>query len=416
MFFENEKDVDQSLYLPEDDGTVNWGDIMDENNEEIVSIKNIKKQPQQDAVDLGDELQIIDNDDEIDDNELAQLLSDTSASNEPKSSSVIEESEINSEDFDIDSQLQDVAQEVSREQQSEDDIVPRKLEAESHNGGSSNSTIILLVAVLVVILFAGGGYCGWQYFEENWGGMAQESLPPAPSVQNDMNNITQEELEQRQNENDQVAENNEAAPVQSVDEQSIDDGVIDAQKEEEKKEEEKKEEKKKVINIVPTGRVNPFMPIQKYIAVDVPDTIIDYDKAGIPKPPEEYGTIDEPLQGLMNISVSGIMYDPQKPSAIINLDNNDYFVQVGDRLDDYKILSISRNSVLISLNKNTYRANIGEQFKISTEFQGSAKYLTGENQGARQYYTISDDKSSSNKTKEQLRYTSESDVIIKTRN
>ena len=47
--------------------------------------------------------------------------------------------------------------------------------------------------------------------------------------------------------------------------------------------------------------------IQKYIAVDVPDTIIDYDKAGIPKPPEEYGTIDEPLQGLMNISVSGII-------------------------------------------------------------------------------------------------------------
>ena len=160
------------------------------------------------------------------------------------------------------------------------------------------------------------------------------------------------------------------------------------------------------------------MPTSKYAKTSIPEASVLYDKAGIPKPPETYGIKSEETTRLMAIAVSGIMYDEVKPSAIITHDNNDYFVQKGDKLDDYKIVEIAKNYVLIALGNNIYKANIGEEFKISSKFYGSAQYIPEKQGGGRQYYSISDnpeqqknDPYDANKP----RYVSEDDITINAR-
>ena len=120
---------------------------------------------------------------------------------------------------------------------------------------------------------------------------------------------------------------------------------------------------------------------------------------------------------MLAIAVSGIMYDEVSPSAIITFDGNDYFVQKGDRLDDYKVINITRNSVTIALGKNLYRANIGEEFKITSNFYGSAQYLPSKQGGGRQYYSVSDntEETPQRGTIPTTRYVSEDEVIIKSK-
>ena len=79
----------------------------------------------------------------------------------------------------------------------------------------------------------------------------------------------------------------------------------------------------------------------------------------------------------------------------------------------YKILDIERNHVIIALGKNTYKAHIGEEFKVSA-ISGSAEYMSQNQGGGRQYYTLKNEDSSSN-NENKLRYVSESDVIINAR-
>ena len=143
-----------------------------------------------------------------------------------------------------------------------------------------------------------------------------------------------------------------------------------------------------------------------------------YDKVGIPTPPPKMGVQDDETVKMLTIAVSGIMYDDVKPSAIISLDDNDYFVQKGDKLDDYKVIDIGRNYVTIAYGKNLYKANIGEEFKISSKFYGSAQYLSNDADGGRQYYSVSDKKEEEKTPKKKTtpsgnRYISEDDVEIK---
>ena len=156
------------------------------------------------------------------------------------------------------------------------------------------------------------------------------------------------------------------------------------------------------------------MPLQKYIAVEIPETVIDYDKSGLPKPPETYGVQDERTTKMLTIAVSGIMYDETSPSAIITFDGNDYFVQKGDKLDDYRVIDISRSAVTIALGKNLYKAKVGEEFKITSNFYGSAQYLSPKQGGGRQYYSVSDEKDTKPErgVAPASRYVSEEDVII----
>ena len=115
---------------------------------------------------------------------------------------------------------------------------------------------------------------------------------------------------------------------------------------------------------------------------------------------------------MMTIAVSGIMYDEVKPSAIITYNDNDYFVQRGDKLDNYRIIDIARNHVTIALGNNTYKANVGEEFKISSKFDGSAQFIPSQQGGGKQYYSISTKEKQTSTKSDGSRYVSEDDITI----
>lgn len=408
MFFEDEKEIIREgadIHIDED-GTVTWEDVL--NTDDDISVLDNNKPKTDDMIDLGDELELVPSDDEIDDAELSQILSQEQTQTTQNVSSIQPKQQENNtqaqteEDFDIDSQLANVVLEQNKTEN--ESYTPRKSEKQT----SSSSVSPLLIVLLLILIIGGGGYYGWQFLDENdmLGSLKQQELTPKPSPQETMNNITPEQLEQRQMEQEEI-------PVVSEQEaQEI--------KPEEEKTEEKVEEKKQVINVIPTGRSNPFMPIPKYATTEAPNVEILYDKSGIPKPPEVYGIKEEETTQLMSIAVSGIMYDDTKPSAIITLDNNDYFVQKGDKLENYRIVEIARNYVLIALGKNVYRANIGEEFKVSQDFYGKAQFMPQAQGGGKQYHIVSTEagqNNSSQKTQQNngLRYVSEEDITIKAR-
>lgn len=396
MFFEDEKDIireDADIRIDED-GTVTWEDVL--NTDEDIQISNIRKnkvQSKQTMINTDDELQFEEK--EIDDKEIINIINDTQADTYKTQSNTYENVAENniSDEFDIDSQLANV---VLEQNTIEDNPLPRKNEKKKSSSGSPALLLLLFIAII-----GGAAYYGINYFQENaqYDKFNQNELPPKHSIQEELNNTTQEEIKQRQ-----ITQEN--IPVVSEDE-------ANEVKPEEK--EETKEEKKQVIKVVPTGRSHPFMPIAKYATTDIPDASILYDKSGVPKPPSEYGIPEEETVQLMTIAVSGIMYDEIKPSAIITYDNNDYFVQKGDKLDNYKIIEIAKNHVTIALGPNTYRANIGEEFKIDSRFEGSAQFMSKNEGGGKQYYSVNSEKNRTKSNTENLRYVSEEDITINTK-
>lgn len=154
-----------------------------------------------------------------------------------------------------------------------------------------------------------------------------------------------------------------------------------------------KAEKKVVLSVESAGRVNPFLP-----------TFDDFNGsyyAGLPAqvlaPPDQYGD-DQDAQELLEVSVSGILFDSVKPSAIVTINSMDYFVQKGDTIDDYLILDINRQNVVIKKGTNIYKAGVGERFNQNMQISGAATYSAN---GTRHYVSASDE------------YTSASDVEVR---
>lgn len=124
---------------------------------------------------------------------------------------------------------------------------------------------------------------------------------------------------------------------------------------------------KKDFISIPSGTVkaNPFLP---YREVGKSANVKDVPKYDLVEPPEMITEGSEAAR-VMDTVVSGILYDKYSPSAILNIEGNDYLVKKGDVVNNYKILNIMRDSVTVMLGKNTYKAGIGE---ILTE--GSVNY------------------------------------------
>ena len=114
--------------------------------------------------------------------------------------------------------------------------------------------------------------------------------------------------------------------------------------------------KKEVISI-PTGmtKAHPFLPYR-----DLGGTAIsDVPNFDLIEPPEILNESTDAAK-IMNTVVSGILYDKYSPSAILNIEGNDYLVKKGDVVNNYKILSIVQDGVTVKLGNNTYKAGIGE--------------------------------------------------------
>lgn len=94
-------------------------------------------------------------------------------------------------------------------------------------------------------------------------------------------------------------------------------------------------------------------PKPKYLVNDTPFEIIEPPTTSVP---------DENVTKLLNTQISGILYDKDSPSAIINLNGTDSFVKAGDVISGYKIDLITKDKVQISYKNNQYVASVGELF------------------------------------------------------
>jgi len=112
-----------------------------------------------------------------------------------------------------------------------------------------------------------------------------------------------------------------------------------------------------IINVSNFGRSNPFKPYMEksLYNVNIPTQL---PPINVPKPPE-YNP-DPNFNSLFGIKVSGILYDSQKPSAIINVDNSDYLVHKGDFIFNFYVKDITPDKIAIKYQNNVYRAGIGE--------------------------------------------------------
>lgn len=109
------------------------------------------------------------------------------------------------------------------------------------------------------------------------------------------------------------------------------------------------------------ARTNPFKPPVTTKVVTEPYEMVDNTQFEIIEPPVA-SVPDENLTKLLQTQISGILYDDESPSAIVNLNGMDQFVKVGDVISGYKIVGITRDKVQISYKNNSYVASVGELF------------------------------------------------------
>lgn len=109
------------------------------------------------------------------------------------------------------------------------------------------------------------------------------------------------------------------------------------------------------------SRMNPFKPPIIEKTEENPYEIIDNTQFEIIEPPTA-SIPDENLTRLLQTQISGILYDDESPSAIVNLNGLDQFVKIGDVISGYKIENITRDKVQISYKNNSYVASVGELF------------------------------------------------------
>lgn len=114
--------------------------------------------------------------------------------------------------------------------------------------------------------------------------------------------------------------------------------------------------KKDVISIPQgTTKANPFLPYRDISG----SSSLDVPNFSLVEPPE---VVDESSDAarVMDTVVSGILFDKFSPSAILNIEGNDYLVKKGDVVNNYKVVNIMQDSVTVKLGANVYKAGIGE--------------------------------------------------------
>jgi len=106
------------------------------------------------------------------------------------------------------------------------------------------------------------------------------------------------------------------------------------------------------MNVRTAGRSNPFAPyVERSLSGGGTFDIVE---------PPQYIPDDNQAQDLMQTTVSGILYNEQKSSAIINVDGTDQLVNKGDKIAGFQIVNITRNKVYVKKGYNVIAAGVGE--------------------------------------------------------
>lgn len=115
---------------------------------------------------------------------------------------------------------------------------------------------------------------------------------------------------------------------------------------------------KRSVITIPDGMVkaNPFLPYRDLGGVT---TVADVPSYTLVAPPETLNENSDAAR-VMDTIVSGILFDKYSPSAILNIEGNDYLVKKGDVVNNYKVVNIAQDTVTVKLGANVYKAGIGE--------------------------------------------------------
>ena len=168
---------------------------------------------------------------------------------------------------------------------------------------------------------------------------------------------------------EELLDDNLPAPV-SLEDKNNADADDKANKAEEKKEETiDLSSHYGVLDIDAGGRTAPFVPYRErnlsYSSLNFGD---------LPLPPAS-GSMDETLNNLITAKVTGILYDENSPSALINVLDDDYLVKKGDKIESFEIAGISKDYVAIKTGTNIYRAKVGDI--VDGELYGTGVYNLG---------------------------------------
>lgn len=123
------------------------------------------------------------------------------------------------------------------------------------------------------------------------------------------------------------------------------------------------------LDIDSEGRTTPFVPYRERNL-----SYSSYNFGDLPYPPQ-LGEAVEGLDELVSAKVTGILFEPKSPSAIINVMDDDYLVKPGDEVEGFKISSITKDYVAIQTGSNVYRAKVGDI--VEGEMYGSGTYNLG---------------------------------------
>jgi len=258
----------------------------------------------------------------------------------------------------------------------EEDEEPSK---KKKGGGISKAVI----AVLLLLLLGGGGYFVAQSMSANKGNVNSSDIAAVQTAQGgeqnsgtgsgedffaDTNDGNQDMMNVSFNENGETnindnqdangdvitvsdpgtAENNDLFINNALEEQNQSNDSI-------------------MVSYNKAARLNPFKPpiIAGEYKHEIPYAVVDDTEFEIIEPPAA-SRPDENLTKLLQTQISGIMYDPTSPSAIINLNGTDYFVKIGDKVSGYLIKNITRDKVQVNYKNNTYVASVGQLFTKGT--------------------------------------------------
>lgn len=236
---------------------------------------------------------------------------------------------------------------------------------------SSSSFFPALVGILVAVLIVAGGV---------WWFMTSGKSPVAGLDANSLVNNN------KANEEQLIPDVNQDKPVIDINASAETNAANNEKKAEEKKAEDKKKEEQKFVTFAVQngGRINPFVPPSGFEAAKY-TVASDYE---ILSPPEEVPgeEVSDSAKKLMDIVVTGILFDSVKPSAIISVNGSDFYVQIGDKVDECQVIAINKQFVAIKDGTNIYKAQVGESFGSASNVSGMAKsQVGGKYAGARQY-------------------------------
>lgn len=102
------------------------------------------------------------------------------------------------------------------------------------------------------------------------------------------------------------------------------------------------------------GRLDPFNPNSGS------DQLFD-----VLMPPSN-PTPDLEAQMLLSLTITGIMYSSDSPSAIISIGGTEQLVRIGDKFDGFNVVGITKDKVTVRAGKNVYTASVGETVDVES--------------------------------------------------